>query len=66
VITKNKTRVTQLCLSQVIDLSLPTNAIRTPRVRLSAQARRQAQRFQALPKNRQRFVIQMIDLLEKA
>lgn len=57
-----KTRDAQICLSQVIDLSLPKH----PPSRLSKQALRQAWRFQALSKAKQRFVIQMIDLLETA
>jgi hypothetical protein len=55
-----KTRDAQICLSQDIDLSLPKH----PPPRLSKQALRQALRFQALSKAKQRFVIQMIDLLE--
>jgi hypothetical protein len=55
-----KTRDAQIRLSQVIDLSLPERA------RLSTQAQHQARRFQALSKTQQRFLIQMIDLLERA
>lgn len=57
-----KTRDAQIRLSQVIDLSLP----RQPPSQLSKQALRQAWRFQALSKAKQRFVIEMIDLLETA